>query len=189
MIIAEDAEGEGTPSGWADEGTGTKDWDYTTTALRGNQSLYLSGTSAARTTYTFSGEAEIWGHFLYRIGTVADWDIIFYGGDGTEHYVRFAGTDGTIRQVGGGDGLSSSANTIVADTTYHIWYHITAGSGTGSCYLYVGTSTTRPASPTISQTGKTISNITAIQARSENTNVHIFDQIRVSDAEFTTVCD
>jgi hypothetical protein len=60
LLVNEDCEGIGTPSGWTDL-VGTPNWDYTTTPLDGSQSLYLPTNERRRAPALISAPSRNFG--------------------------------------------------------------------------------------------------------------------------------
>lgn len=62
-LVEENCEGTGTPSGWKD--AGTVDWDYTTTVLRGSQSLAING-DYSNSIVSYSAQSQLGIFFRFR---------------------------------------------------------------------------------------------------------------------------
>jgi len=185
-LVEENAEGTGTPSGWAD--TGTHDWDYTTTALRGSQSLSITENYGTTTSPTFSATANVNAFIRFRTDSIpASSSATFLqirDGSTVLCYLRLIAGTGVIRGYHGTAYGASSA--ISVDTTYYIWAEYASGSGAdGTLDVYIDTDNTKPASPSISvTTGTTSGDPDNIKLLKDNGEAHnfIFDQIIVDDA-------
>ncbi len=142
FIIQENCEGTGTPAGWTNSpGTG-QNWDYTVVPLEAAQSLYLPTVGlqvGTRTDYpgalTYS---EIWWYILLRAtnGTAPAAGTNFAALSGSST-IGFAFTTALKMKIGA---ATVTANSIVIDTTYHVWGHYIKGTG-ANAVLDIGFST------------------------------------------------
>lgn len=190
MLIDENCEGTGTPSGWTNS-TGSPNWDYSTAPLAGSQSLYLSCAAAAhRARVDFTNQTEIYYYFLLKLtnGVYPGSELVFAvsaaNGSSTFSPTLTLGTTGRLNWSG-----ANPTGTLTINTMYHVWTHYRQGTGANGV-VDVGFSTTgvRPTSGTDYQQS-TISNITALAGRlglgPTVTTLAvdlIFDNIKVSTA-------
>lgn len=198
FLICENFEGAGAPSGWtAINETGTIDYDYTTTNLRGAQSLYLirSGWPGVSVYKAFTAGSTIYAFVRAR------WASDF--GDEQE-IVRIAdASNNSLARVSVRSGGSTfrlyhgtaydNGPTPTAGTTYFIWVRYTAGTGeNGVAELHVSTTITKPASADVSlSTGTATADADRIQFKSsESENIaQIYDQVLVDDAVIGRVAE
>lgn len=191
FIINEDCEGTGTPTPWTTV-TGVPNWDYSTVALAGSQSVYmaLNGAACRARTSDQTVITDAWLYFLVR----------FTNGTNPSAVTTFAGfsasgvaaiTDTlqltTTRQLRAGAATGSVA-TMSLDTTYHVWYHYVQGTGADSLEeAYFSSDGVRPASGSNNWSGSTTQGGTNSVARyhigSSSVNFGmdaIFDNIRAA---------
>jgi len=186
ITLAEDFEGTGAPAGWSS--SGTVDWDYATTPLRGCRSLQVSASSYA---YVTASGSTVWVHFEIRPDAVANYQPIFYIVDGSMTWLVFLKISDGYLQLYNGDINALSSTTITAGTKYHIWIRYTAGTGTnGIATMYWGTSKTRPASADISiTTGTSTANASYAVWNSAAGASNVVDQVRIDESSIGDVCD
>jgi hypothetical protein len=134
VLVNETFEGTGTPSGWS--GTGSADFDYTTSPLAGSQSLRCPASSAG--IYNSGGvlsNTELWGQILYRIDSMpTSAEIIL---DMRQAFVAFAidiylATDGTLIVNDGASTFVQTVSGMSVGTIYNIWWHYKKGTGANS---------------------------------------------------------
>jgi len=130
-LINQRFEGTGYDNGetWT-TANGSPDPNYTTTVLEGSQSLFLNlATAASRIRADFTNQSEIWCYALFRIVGSAP------GGDRGIFAFSANGSGTTVDGVGITSGLklkvytSATVDSIVAGTTYHLWWHYKKGTG------------------------------------------------------------
>lgn len=154
-LASEDFEGTGLPSGWAETGAGTENYDDTTapSPLQGAQSLRCSTTAQNSRVETpnWTAIAEIHGYFIMNpINTVAAGNtrkIVTFenqGGGGTEGLSLVNGEEMTISQ---GAASASTVATISDGVTIHVWFRWKARTGPndGIGEVWWSTTATKPA--------------------------------------------
>jgi hypothetical protein len=126
---------------------GAVDEDYTTTVLRGSQSLYLLGadSASARALKSITASGTVYGHFMLRVGdsTPSEHAIFYYMRDSnpTTIFQITARTDGRIRVYHGSVYLTSTNAELSDNTTYHLWYQFVKGTGADGVYkVWIGAS-------------------------------------------------
>lgn len=124
--------------------------DYTTTALRGSQSLSSGNTGGTGGGSCYvqhdDGDTELWGHFLYyNDGTLANNHYVFRMVDGANANLLkiYQNSNGTIAMLCGGSFESYTTDTISVDTQYHMWWHWKAGTGDAECEIKFTADATR----------------------------------------------
>jgi len=176
FLVCQNFEGTGYDNSetWTED-AGTPDEDYGT-ALRGSQSLQLA--SGEVTYKTFTEQTDVWAHFLFRTDALSDNDyfVNFGGAD------RIVSSDGTIRISNGANAASSDTGVMAANTTYHVFIHVTP---TAKSY-YVSTSATCPDTATVTLTD-TMSSVSEIRLQSTTAN-RVYDQVIVSTTKPSPVC-
>lgn len=192
--VCENFEGTGTPSGWTVSSTGTTvDFDYTTSPLRGSQSLALQGSANTTSTvyYTvvgdFTAASDHWVHFLYSYPTTP-WAIGY-------NFFNFAGNKSIYINTSNKlvSNSTTGSATLTTNTKYHIWVHYVVDSSDNyTIDIYISESTTRPSSPDISTSGTGGYSIYRIEFTSIGngtaTYLNKYDQVYV-DASEPTICD
>jgi hypothetical protein len=119
---------------------------YTTTILRGTQSLHGSGGNAQVHT-TFANQSDVWMYCLIRFISFTSANGItfrFQDNPVTKNLLCLQlNNTGTVSVFSDGSSSSNSACTLSTGTTYSMWMHFVAG---GTSTLYMSTTTTRPSS-------------------------------------------
>jgi len=152
-LLQENFEGSGTPIGW-NSLTGSVNYDYSTGALEGSESMLqdASGGSTGITTVAVENSSEMWGHFVFETqrpsGSSATLSYLMYvrnSSNGTLMMMYIKNTDKlTIYDTGDRD---QGTITISANTPYYVWWHYKAGSGANAVYeTWVSTTPTKPGS-------------------------------------------
>ena len=171
--------------------------DYTTVNLRssGSQSFAITITSSTIcrvTSPTFSDASTLYGHFMFQLPdlSVAGSTIILLNGTTTLGSIETK-TDGKLRVYQGSVYNDSSSSVISVDTPYHIWFKYVAEDPdtalNGQMLVWVGTTTTRPASPTNTiTTGTSALAVNAIRFQTP-VSTRIWDQVLLDTVEFATV--
>jgi len=179
LLLEEDAEGTGTPSGWTNGGT--PDWDYTTTVLAGSESLSTSNGSHS-TSNTSLSESELHGFFLYRTNSIANTPyVVAINGTGIYARLRSAGS----WRIYDSSGTLATGGSGAADTTYYIWFRYVAGTGADGIFeWYVSTSGTKPGAPTISSSShNSTANATGVNFDSNAAStISIWDNIKLDSS-------
>jgi hypothetical protein len=150
-LVDEDFEGTGAPSGWF--GGGSANFDSTSPALVGSQSLRVNGATSDYAVYTLSSDQpELWLKFKYRLESSlpsSSFNILFIEDAGfTKIFSAAILTDGTIAvDCGGGPGFGQTSGSMAANTDYFVWGHLKKGSGaTAQIEFAFNTSNSRPTS-------------------------------------------
>lgn len=144
FLVSEDFEGTGAPSGWtAGSGTPAPNFDYTTVPLDGAQSLYLASASQITATRPadFTNITEVWFYLMFRAtnGTAPSAASQYVGlaPNGGGSVITWRISAGLKLLVGS---VTTTATSIVLDTTYHVWGHYLQGTG-ANAVVDVGFST------------------------------------------------
>jgi hypothetical protein len=197
MLVCQNAEGTGYDNSETWTETSTTNEDYTTVHLRGSQSIQ-SGTGVANgeSYYDMTDSGTVYGHFLFETSAipVGDHDKIFALMNSTVDtfymYIQLRDA-GTLALVCGTSFLGPGATTLSVNTMYHIWFKYIKGTGANAqCSLWIGTTTSRPASAELSTTtgDATVDAATVwLHSYSEAGHWNIYDQILLKTTEFTTV--
>jgi hypothetical protein len=180
---------------WVETVTDTVDQDYTSTVLRGSQSLYISSSSGDnRTTRTFGNNNSAWTFFRYRPVTHSGDDGVVFTRDTSDASSWSMIHKGTTNLMqfwhGGYAGDSASTVTeILTGTTYYFWVYYAKGTGAnGVLKVYVDTDRTRPADPEINMTdGPGTAAYGKIIVRVDDGGSGIFDQVLVKTTEIGDV--
>lgn len=189
-LVCENFEGTGTPSGWTTSGSTNFDYATSPAPLRGTQSLRLgAGDPDSCKSVTFTAD-QIWIHFILDITTSKSGDMITIEDSGGATLAGIYPTNTTTITafVEGGD--SNYSVSLSQGTIYHVWMRYQRGTSDNAQFdVYIGTSTTRPESPSFSATNGTSENAPYRIAFAGNTyqDIYIVDQLIVDDAVFTTV--
>ena len=149
FLIDEDFEGTGTPSGWGTTGSGTANFDSTTSPLEGAQSLRLTGTTNIISTTLTIQEPELWWKFRYKPASLPSVTLripLIYDSAFNEIAKIILHTTGQLIVDGGGI-FELTTDSLSAGTEYWITGHYKKGSG-ANAVLECGFSTTdtRPSS-------------------------------------------
>lgn len=170
---------------------------YTTSPLRGTQSLYINdGTSYALSpSYTQTG--EIWGHFVFQTsdGQPGNNATLLRWGDANLNNSYGAVsllTTGYLKIIHG-TGTATATTTQLPNGstgTYHVWFHWKKGTGAnGEMEAYISTSNTRPGTAEVSLTnGSITSNTVQTKLSIDNPGSSIkFDQLYISNSDTFSV--
>jgi hypothetical protein len=194
---------------WGSSGAGaTIDPVYTTTHLRGSQSLRITRAGANVQVYNTSGSLfdapEAYIHFLYRTDTIpTDTTRMLLRGITTGSATLF-----TVELAGSGDGNSGAlraygpatvitTDVLSANTQYHIWIHYKESSGASDGIFsieFTADATRVPAGSGNKFNGVTNHNIVnhMIQWMARITidsMIDIYDQILIKATSIGTVCE
>lgn len=197
-LISENFDGAGTPTSWTVTGTGTSNFDYTTSPapLEGTQSYRAStATQTIRCeSINISDATEVYCYVLFRPVTFSANTRNFIGfensGGGTI-YPFIRNSAGTI-EVSHGGASATTVGSMSAGTTYHVWFYWKAKVGAADGVAWIGWSTdgTRPTSGNnFQQVTAGTSSSTAVRAvilgvAPDDSNVTqelIWDKLRVDD--------
>lgn len=210
MLIAEDAEGTGTPTDWTDTpGTGgSVNWDSTSSPLRGSQSLVITAGDSGQESYTTYSIGEITsGSIAFRYSTndatpTAHNQIVRIYDLADQAVIQILNhSTGNIRIIHGTTSITTDFTSYAPmgkqvmqnDTTYYIWVDFTLGAGTnGTATAYVSTTKTKPASAAVSTTsgtGLSSSPIERVKIKAQYQTVCTYDQIRVDNATIGDLCE
>ena len=130
-IISENFEGTGIPTGWG-TGTGTPDYDYTTSPMEGAQGLRLDASSADQSSVspTNTAAAEVWIYYRLRVDVLpaSSREAVRLRNAGTSIARVFITTSGQM-QFRHGTVSVSTVGVMAPATDYHCWLHYLAGSG------------------------------------------------------------
>lgn len=148
-LINQNFEGAGydNSESWT-ETAGNPDEDYTTTALRGSQSLYLQGGGTIEffLSPTFADASTLWTHFMVQSSdyTPSDsYNLLEIRNNSTIVARLYLVNTGYFRIYHGTVNVTSSTHLSDA-TTYHVWLKYVVGSGSdGEVELYISETTTR----------------------------------------------
>lgn len=177
---------------WTEDTTdGVVDEDYTTTVLRGSQSLQLTRTTAegGNTYKSITPQSTVWVFLRMQTAAIGSDEYFLKVQDesGTVVGTFLIRTSGVLRFTHGA--VNCTGTTVLsASTTYFIWLRYTAGTGAdGVTTYYVGTSATRPGAAEAScSTGSGTASIGRVQLKAGFTT-KIMDQILIKATEITDV--
>lgn len=202
----EDGEGTGTPADWTN--AGSPDWDYTTTHLRGAQSVALDAGERIEKGSLTGGDVWTFIRWQSADGNPSTTNYIALISDSANTVLGRLqiGSTGGIRHYNGSSSQQAAGNLSDGATgTYCFWWHLKRGSSvnTGESHVWYdlcsnvcsGATCTRPVSETITAIttgtwdGTTIStDALTIQGWCAGTsNMTILDEIRTKTTEITTV--
>ena len=207
MLLAEDAEGTGTPSGWTD--VNSVNWDVTSSPLRGSQSVAMDTQGESTKTPATALGGELWGFARLSMtdgnpaATVNPLNI--RDSSDVLLWKIAVATNGGIRQYQGTNYDNSSVSFADgAVGPYCIFFHVARGAGTGNGTAQVwiplcsaictGGVCTRPETASATTTDGTWDSGDAdanhlYMVNGSTDNVLTLDQIRLDTSEFTTVCE
>ena len=139
---------------WTESGTGTLDENASTSglSLQGSEcfNINLSTQAGRATSATYASQSEMWAYFMLRIATLPSSGTpgAFYLYNGTTSVMRITvASTGQISVRNGSAGGASCVTSLSTGTTYHIFAHYKAGSGTnGIASLSFSTDGTRKTS-------------------------------------------
>jgi hypothetical protein len=179
---------------WSTYGSGTINLDYTTTALRGSQSISISDTSSETMYYHATDDlSTIWVFFRFR--KTADWDStgeFFWIGDSSYNkIVTLVPTGATSANLVSGTASTAISYTWSNNTTYFVWLKYVKGTGAnGVAEIYITTSGTKPSLTATVTTGSATTNAAFVGLESYATaSVFIFDQIMARGTSIGNVCN
>lgn len=207
FLICQNFEGTGydNSESWS-EGPGSGgavNEDYTTTALRGSQSLNITaGTGESYDAFNFTDQTDFWYHVRVRVADSTPGTYYSFIELWTDAYAAIGGVflkaDGVIQASHGGQ-YTNSSTTFSDNTSYNIWGHYVTGGGSNGVHaLYICASAscctggvcTRPESPTVNITNGLAtgtSGLFVLYAK-QSGNI-IFDQILLDNAEIGDTCE
>lgn len=199
FIYCQNAEGAGYDNSetWTETGS-TVNEDYTTTVLRGSQSIYFPTTGSLIELISANASLydEVWVHFQLRIislPTSSNQGIIHIQRQGVADVTMLRlNTDGTFTLVQEGGGTATTAGAYSTGTNYHVWVRSVKSTGSnGVGALYIGTTSTRPGSAVASfSNGGATNQADRIVFKNQNSGLaYIIDQIYFDNAEIGNVCD
>jgi hypothetical protein len=141
-------------------------------------------TSADSALRTFTASGEVWFYIILNVSSLASTNNLIYLLDSSStELARLAFlSTGAVRGYNGGSNNTSSAGTVVAATTYHIWFRYVKGTGANSItQTWVATSATKPGSTTTSYLiGASTTDCDRIRIGSSSTNaVILLNKLRV----------
>lgn len=151
-LVCQGFEGAGydNSESWTEAGAGTKDEDYTTIHLVGDQSLAMVSTdwSQTNTSYvSFTAQDNAYSYFQFQVNsTTASQNIMMLADSSGNNlcYVALLSTDVLHVDCGG---TADTVGTLSINTTYHIWVEHEKGTGAnGHCRVAFSTDGSKPAS-------------------------------------------
>ena len=170
-LVCQNFEGTGydNSESWTEDvfgGDAVIDPDYTTTVLRGSQSLRMAAGSQPSVTYKIfdSAESEIYGFAQIRYSSLSSFNgaDLFNSSDvGQTQFVAIilgsGGQAGKLRIAWLGVGDSSdSTTTLSTSTTYYLWWYVKTGTGSNAeAWLKMSTDRFEPSTPEITVTNGT----------------------------------
>jgi hypothetical protein len=171
---------------------GSPDPDYTGVVLDGSQSLRVNTSAGVGyTATTFADQDELWVYCKVRVvgslpdGTMSLFSVMqaFSGVGGVQLL-----DNGKLRASHGGP-IADTIDALSVDTTYHVWFHYTKGTGAdGVASVGFSTDGTRPTSGNkfaIVSDGFSTEDAEKIRVGPQGsvTVDIVFDTFRVDDAE------
>lgn len=189
-LVCENMNGTGTPTGWTDvqPANSVVNWDYTTTALEGTQSLLLDYNAYGLTVgtyYDFTAQNNAYAYGLYRYNyLIGQQEIQLQDSSGNKLCQALLLVSGKLRADC--NVSADTVSTMSTNTLYHVWVEYEKGTGAnGVCRVAFSTDGTKPANGD-NYAAATTCNGTAQASRfylggtgSENTLIKIIDKVRV----------
>lgn len=182
-LVEQDCEGTGTPPGWVN---GTGSWEYSTAPapLAGSESFGGSATTQAYK--TFANTSDCWVYCRYNLSSLTPQDYMISLSNATTYVARIRYVSGgVLRALDAGGVIGASAGgTLVVNTTYHVWMHYIAGTGSDSqTIVYRSTDGIRGTAVASISTGKATLPANRVTLQITTGATAIFDTIRVSASE------
>jgi hypothetical protein len=183
-LLEEDCEGTGTPSGWTDGATFAPDWDETTLAIAGSESVEFPTTSYFTDSPVWSATSPCYIFFRIRVGANSgNVEVVQFRNDATKVAdFEYRNAEVTFR-INHGTAFASTADLGDAGV-YNVWIDYTVGAGSdgvAEMRVTTGGDLTRPVSATVSvTTGTGTLGITELRLQG-HANIAVFDHIRVDD--------
>lgn len=118
-LINQNFEGTGYDNGETWTETGTVYADYTTSPLRGSQSLSLSTADYANTRVDFTAQNSIYFHFLFSISADTTSQFFEIMNTGTS-FVSVKYIAGGFLRIGG-TSQNATVSGVAINTPYHVW--------------------------------------------------------------------
>lgn len=182
-LVYENFEGVGTPSGWTT--SGSPNFDYTTNAIAGSESVYLA-TTADYTYKTYTVAGSVWYRIRWRpMSLAANYDLLTIRDNAGATIVAKINlrTTGGFRVYQGTVFSASSSGMIASNQNCYLWlqYHPVTNATDGRAALYFSTNSTKPASPTIVVTNGDAT-LDAARVRLLG-GPGVFDEVRASATE------
>lgn len=200
-LVCQNFEGTGydNSESWTEyftEASGIINEDYTSAALRGTYSLLMDGETYKYVydTVSFTANSSVYIHILHRTATDST-DSIDYlvsvldSSDNVLGSLQYVPSNDRINLVSGGVTDYGSTDDLSVSTTYHLWIDYIAGSGSdGTFSLYIGTTITKPASPTHTiTTSSSTADAAKLRFGSQRDGEFIRDQVIVKSTSFSSV--
>lgn len=188
FLVCQNFEGTGydNSESWS-TAAGTPNADYTTTHLRGDQSLYCKNTCMAY--ITISAQSELYAHFRFQTDGLAA-DQFVWADDASHDIGLYLTADGHIKAYNHTT-TATGTYAISANTTYHVWYYYKKGTGSnGITTVWISDTTTKPGTADITITnGNSTYDVTRIGFGYIANQIMVHDQVLVSTSEIGNVCD
>jgi hypothetical protein len=149
MLLCQNAEGIGYDNSetWTEtvSGSGTINEDYTTTILRGSQSLYLASSNYEGSTVSVplaSTATEVWGHFMasFSASPGDNYNILEIQDSSNNILAKIVWRLAGYFTIGQGT-TDANGSTTISSTATRVWFYY---KNDGIFRIYLGTSTTRP---------------------------------------------
>ena len=136
LLIDENFEGTGTPSGFTVLEASGLDFDNTSSPLTGAQDCLMGLVGSPDWQVSFTASAETWITFTFKKdGNPSTGITFFYGIAGAQYMGIIMNSDDTIRLSQTGAGVGSSTVDTVADATkIYFFLHVAKGSGANAVY-------------------------------------------------------
>ena len=179
ILIDEDMEGSGTPTGWYHSASNI-DWDDSTTILAGSESLYI-GPSGSATNFLVDSHLNLHVYALVLITNYpsATFPLIsLRDASNVTHASLSVTSSGKVITYSGGANSTQTSTAIALNTTNHVWVTFISG---GTCYATFSTDGSKPT------TGGTYTSATGSEAdveyialRSSSVTAWFADNLKVS---------
>lgn len=143
-LINQNFEGVGYDNGETWTEFSSPDPNYTTTVLKGSQSLFLSTSASCLAWAGFADQATVYAHCRMRFLTfpTGDSTFLFENTAGDTFLAGFwVNSFGVVRLHANGAQSDISTTTLSLNTTYYVWLKF---ASSGECELAVSTTTTKP---------------------------------------------
>lgn len=134
LLIDENFEGTGTPSGWAT--VGSPGFDNTSSPLSGAQDLKMDGAANNDANYVFTDAGEFWVALELKFSSVPAVSItspiqVYNSPSFSDFCAIFIDTLGKLA-VSDGTTSSTTTDTMSSGTKYYVWFHMLKGTGSNA---------------------------------------------------------
>lgn len=194
FLVCQNLEGTGYDNSetWVED-VGTPNEDYTTTVLRGSQSLFI--TEGNTVYFDLTASSEVYIHFRIRFTTdpAGDVEVMKLWNSAFSTIFTFSRADTEIAVIHHGSDTTTTTATLAANTAYHLWIHYAKGTGANGVHdIRISTTATMPVSADASSSSgvsTTDADYLAFKSAAGSGLSYIVDQILVKTTSIGTVCE